>query len=543
MNQRARGQASNAQVEVAVSQVLASMGAQPTTKNSGKKRPRPAASRTTDAIKVDMGNYDDDDEIEQHEEKVSPTKDMRKESGRGRKRSDPKRIPDAEYKELLEEIPMGKVGAQMMTAFGDGPQPDLDALKAALQATRQALQFSILDARALRRKVQAQYSQAKHEAFAGVQPWKTITSNNKNDQSVSEEAATCSTPLPEPSSDNPASFPKKAFRRMETFDKADPALVYRALLADKSREHDPLGAQPKCGFDAEQLGWLFPEEVRAYDRWNELHAEYLQNERAKVTKKEDEIDDEEGDSDREAPAPEPKIHDDEVEYIGGHLKERAAVFDVRTGQMPQDRYLQFSRVRQGSFLPPNHRRSELEQEWEAGQGRGRAKSGDWSKMSAIAVRFLHWLGFDPPQVPPPDNETTQLLAFLGHDRLGRIVEKSIYLRNIKRKRELNVSVKDNEEDDIENPSSVTLRELLPGEQLTLQDVEAVLDDPDVKPAALFPSERNDHSGGGAPTNVQLYFGPGFEQRLELELEEYVRMHPMDCIRFNHVSAHFLLLQL
>jgi hypothetical protein len=40
-------------------------------------------------------------------------------------------------------------------------------------------------------------------------------------------------------------------------------------------------------------------------------------------------------------------------------------------------------------------------------------------------------------------------------------------------------------------------------------------DPDIRPALL-------HSlGESSQPSFQLYFGPGFEQRLELEMEEYV----------------------
>jgi hypothetical protein len=36
-------------------------------------------------------------------------------------------------------------------------------------------------------------------------------------------------------------------------------------------------------------------------------------------------------------------------------------------------------------------------------------------MSANSVRFWHWLGFEPPAIYPPNEETTQALAFLGYD--------------------------------------------------------------------------------------------------------------------------------
>jgi hypothetical protein len=97
------------------------------------------------------------------------------------------------------------------------------------------------------------------------------------------------------------------------------------------------------------------------------------------------------------------------------------------------------------------------------------------------------------------------LAFLAYDRLGRIVEKAIYLRNLERFRN--------------NESTVAkdhrpLWELLKGEQLTKEDVEKSLQDPDVKPGSAYGTQDVDGS-----SNVQLYFGPGWEERLEIEMEE------------------------
>ncbi len=456
MDQRARGQASNEDVESAVSSILAKMGGVPVAKGT------PTTTTTTSStaqkstskasLQVDQGNYDEEDDDDEQEVKFSQRNHCRA----TRTLVLPK-IPLHQYQELLEAIPMGRVGAQMMTAFGDGPQPNPEALKAALDGTRQALQFIVMDARALRRRVRAQYSQAQQEALAGQKKLGTNLPITDHTQA------------------------------------SDPAMIYRALLTDQSKLHDPLGRQPPCGFDVEQLSWLYPEELRAYDRWSELHAAYEQpaeEEDASVgpQQQQQQQDDEENEGD----------------YLGGHFRERAAVFDVRTDQMPQEKYMKFSKVRQGSFLPRGlgKQRSKLEKEWEGLEvGKGRGKKGSWLHMPAITVRFLHWLGFEPPEVPPPDNETTQVLAFLGHDRMGRIVEKAIYMRNLKRGKD-----------------SLELREVPPGEQLTLKDIQTVLEDPDIKPAALFPLEDK---GGEHLPNVQLYFGPGFEQRLELEMDEYV----------------------
>jgi len=124
-------------------------------------------------------------------------------------------------------------------------------------------------------------------------------------------------------------------------------------------------------------------------------------------------------------------------------------------------------------------------------------------MSAVSVRFLHWLGFDPPEKPPPDGETTQVLGFLGYDRMGRIIEKAIYLRHAE------------QHQDDGNQTDLRQRRLPEGCHLTTEDIRRALQDPDVKPQSLFSLEKKPQ---GLP-NTQLYFGPGFEQRLELELEE------------------------
>lgn len=58
-----------------------------------------------------------------------------------------------------------------------------------------------------------------------------------------------------------------------------------------------------------------------------------------------------------------------------------------------------------------------------------------------------------------------------------------------------------------------LGELRRGEQLSPSDVELAMDDPDIRPVPLHGVEKT------SQPSVQLYFGPGFEERLELELEE------------------------
>ena len=294
---------------------------------------------------------------------------------------------------------------------------------------------------------------------------------------------------------------------LETQQAVDPSLVYRAILNDEAKAHDPLGKNKPCGFDVDQLQTLYPEEVRAYHHWSELHSEYSELANKKVDQGDDDENSKaEGESsERQQPdGNDEEEKEGDEEYLGGHLKERAATFDARTADMEKESYIEFSRIRQGSFLPRRQQRSQLEMEWEAiDNKRGRMKEGSWMRMSAVSVRFLHWLGFDPPEKPPPDADTTQVLGFLGYDRMGRIVEKAVYLRNARRNK------------DGENPTDLRLRKLPEGDHLTKDDIQEALQDPDVKPQSLFRLEKQSQSF----PNTQLYFGPGFEQRLELELEE------------------------
>jgi hypothetical protein len=562
MNQRARGAASNDQLDSAVSDILVQMGV-PGAAVMKEEKKKVSSSSSSSSLKMDMGNYDDDDsDVEENDTRITP-----KPAGPPSKKNKTPlllRYSKEEYRELLDStVPMGHMGAQMMTTFGDGPQPNMEALQAALQGTRTALQLTIMDARALRRKVMAQYSQAKQEASSKRFKKNAPAASSSSTISAADASSQSATKRPRPMNATSASATMvgstaAGATTTTTAAAADSAMVFRAWLTDQSHTHDPLVKHHPCGFDMEQLSWLYPEEVRAYDRWNELHSAYEESKnkdqevntaaqtKSKNKKKkkgtgkngeneEDDLDDPEAEDETENQEDENNGEDDE--YLGGHLRERAAVFDVRTVQMPQDNYMKFAKVRQGSFLPRGvgKTRTKLELEWEqqldeTTTTRGRVKEGSWMHMPAIAVRFLHWLGFEPPEVPPPDIETTQVLAFLGYDRMGRIVEKAIYLRNLKKKtKEQRMAENNNKKkkagsstnSTIDNPSSFDLRELPAGEHLTAEDIKVALEDPDVKPAPLFRLE-GEKKEGELPRNVQLYFGPGFEQRLELELEEYVR---------------------
>jgi hypothetical protein len=201
-------------------------------------------------------------------------------------------------------------------------------------------------------------------------------------------------------------------------------------------------------------------------------------------------------------------NDYDKDNVGGHLRARAAHFDKRTDKMKDDWYLKFTEVRRGSFLPAKSKLSARELQWDKQKtkNKGRPTGGVWVHMSAVQVRFLHWIGFDPSSaLPPPDEETTACLGFLGYDFFGRIVEKSIFLRNL-----ANLKAAGGEVDEREVPL-----EMQEGEQLEASDIERAMQDPDIKPVPLYGVSQDSDKKQGP----QLYFGPGFEDRLEMEMEE------------------------
>lgn len=386
MTKRSKGEATNQQVEAAASQIISVMGGSKpqskeedgaSSKGSLKKRSicGPSDSST---FQADTGDYDDDDEEDdnhkiQQKQKEEPTK--------GNKRK-PSEMPtedeeDESYQDQIDQIKLGKQGAKMMTTFGDGPRPDPEALTTALLGTRKCLQVALFDARALRRHAKQTYEVARQ------------------------------------------SFAK---RKMATSsDAVDPNMLYRAFSG-----YDKLSYDPKCGFDMEQLRHLFPEEMRAYMRWKDLHSAYQES---SADEKNNAIQGEDGKEDNNEETITGPEQQDDPAVIGGHLQQRAAQFDHRTEKMKSDWYIKFAQVRQGSFLPRGmrHRKSEAESEWDksrkTNRKRGAPVTGTWEIMSATQVQFLHWLGFQPPAMPPPNDETTQALAFLGYDFLGKIVEK------------------------------------------------------------------------------------------------------------------------
>jgi hypothetical protein len=66
-----------------------------------------------------------------------------------------------------------------------------------------------------------------------------------------------------------------------------------------------------------------------------------------------------------------------------------------------------------------------------------------------------------------------------------------------------------------------LLELQEGEQLEVEDIKKAINDSTIRPVPLYSSFDNDASQ--LPVAAHLYFGPGFEDRLEMELDEYVLM--------------------
>jgi hypothetical protein len=405
-----------------------------------------------------------------------------KKRGRGRPRKAPTPASlNAIVLERYDDIPLGRQGAKMMVAFGDGPQPTPSVVARTLLACRQCLHAAIRDARHVRRRHQRWYSDAQRHL----------------PQSTRHKARTMLlSKLPSDSQQ----------------------FQFRALQPGS----DALSKNALCGFGTDELALLFPEEMCAYQRWSELHEATTQGtaEEGKENPSPEE----------DSAAPSAVATADAIELPGGHLQERLEQFDIRTDRMDKDNYLQFSTVRyQGSFLP-RRSRGEEERRGSIGTGgaaaaatpavppprQGRPVGGSTAQMSSVMVRFLHWLGFDIDgtvaagdeessnssalRLAAPSAETTHALAFLAHDFFGRIVEKAIFWRNVT------------------SDETKVVIELGPGEQLRESDIERALEDPEIRLEPLYASKNKSNSQAPKP---QLYFGPGFEERLEMELEEMV----------------------
>ena len=488
------GTATNEQVEAAVDRLLNLQGHHHASTNTKKPSMKTTVKLKPDAepkIEQDMEDYDDlDDDEPDYDEtaKKIPAKETRatrqKQVTPARKRSSPvaamkeadddHNVDDDDEVDwsMYEDIPLGRSGAQMMISFGDGKRPNPAAVKATLEGARHMLQTAVQDARHIRRKQKKIYRSAKNS----IQ-----TEPKKPDQLKAEWSA---------------------------------EMLYRAAAG-----YDRLAYDPKCGFGIEDLRQLFPEVMNEYRRWNEMHA---------ATEKSNAAANEEGDivvveetataANNNAdtaitPATEQglakqKNDDSNAAVVVGHLQERAAQFDLRTKKMQGEWYMKYAQLRRGSFLPRQRgRMAQADADWEASRkprGAGEHAIGCWSHMSAATVRFLHWVGFEPTsRLPPPSDETTDALAFLAYDCFGRIVEKAILLRNVEKRRVTGGEVNE----------AAILVELDPGEQLEENDIVRAMEDPDIKPVPLFSSSTEKKIGS------QLYFGPGFEDRLELEMEE------------------------
>lgn len=136
------------------------------------------------------------------------------------------------------------------------------------------------------------------------------------------------------------------------------------------------------------------------------------------------------------------------------------------------------------------------------------KKATWENLHASHVQFLHWIGFDHQSpLPPPNVATTEALAFLGYDFMGKIIEKAIFLRCLEQRLSKRGKVLKDEK---------LILELEGGKQLSRKDIERALNDSTVGAKPLYCATNSVLEKGSA---VQLYFGPGFEDRIEMELEQ------------------------
>ncbi|KAL7527148.1 hypothetical protein ACHAWF_002056 [Thalassiosira exigua] len=465
---RSRGEVGNEAVENAISSIVAAHAPSSVGGKADATVPSSSARANKDAIVPDDGNYDDDSEDDA--EATS--------SKRGALVTDAAVAPQTamwhipapvhvdknspERLEALEKIPLGKMGERMLITFGDGPTPDLEVISATLLGTRASLQRVILDARALRRQLKDKWHQARAAAM--------IHNPDRSNHELKKTMA----------------------RKRSSI--ADNELSFRAMdgKSDKIRYDVP------CGFDVSQLEILFPEEMGVYQRWKKMHEAYESSSK------------EVHDEDKAEAA---SLVKEKVETIhSGRLIERLANFDARTDKMGGDWYMKFTNVRRGSFLPrlsvrknPGPRGSEKTIKK---RGRPSTKRTSWQSLHPTSVVFLHWIGFDPlSALSPPNDETTQALGFLAYDFFGKIVEKAVSSR-------LGSHGKGGAKCGISRPDSPIL-ELTGGDQLDRGNIKQALAEVDLK--SLCTSSNVDL--GNSAKITQLYFGPGFEDRLELEINE------------------------
>ncbi|KAL9188405.1 hypothetical protein ACHAXT_006783 [Thalassiosira profunda] len=460
---RSRGEVGNDAVEKALSSIVAEHAPSKSTASGSGDAATATARANKDNIIPDEGNYDDsdDDALAPKAAASKPTKA----NNLPMKRAAPTNKNCPRRQEALDNIPLGKMGERMIVTFGDGPVPNADAIAAALLGTRASLQRAILDARALRRRQKDKWHQARAEATM------------YRASAASQEMKKTTTGVPSAVADNELSF--------------------KAMDGNS----DNLRFDVPCGFDVSQLDVLFPEEMGAYQRWKKMHDEYEENSEEVPKKTAGECEDGEG---TEKPA------SAEEAINSQRLTERLANFDARTTGMGEDWYLQFADVRRGSFLPRSGGANNTK-EWRAKSGGQNKKRGrpaknrvSWINLHPSSVVFLHWIGFDPTSaLSPPNEETTQALGFLAYDFFGKIVEKAVSLR-LERGTSKGA-----------NWQSAPLIELTGGDQLSKENIDRAIAETDLK--SLCSSSNVDL--GNSAKITQLYFGPGFEERLELEMDE------------------------
>lgn len=278
--------------------------------------------------------------------------------------------------------------------------------------------------------------------------------------------------------------------RREKFDASDNVVDPELLFSVMVKEKGTLSRwMSKCGFTMDEFATLYPEQMHEFQKFIKLREETSSAEEKDNTG-----------SDKTDPL-EGEEHTEEENNVNsiGHMCMRREAFDLRTEQMKKDYYIEYAEIRrQGSFLP--HSKSSEDKQWNTHNksGRGRPKSDTWDGRHASSVQFLYWIGFDPRSALTPPNESlTQFLAFLGYDLMGRIVERAIEVR-------------------YPGKDFRTISNIPKGDQLSVQDVRHVLSFGEFGSQKLATVSTSTGSENYKP---QLYFGEGFEDNLEVELEQ------------------------
>lgn len=506
------------QVENKINSILSQV--LPTPKPSSKKISSsvPSTSKTNASkpIVLDQDYYDDDDEgdTDGNQMKSNPSMNttINRSNGMQARASDEQEKPEktddcatlSTSMEIadLDDVPLGRTGARMMITFGDGPKPNPKACAKALMGTRQCLQNAVKDARALRRKERKEYKRAKVQANLHRAKPKDLQLLISPDSGVKNDG-----------------------RSSSPFDNGGNE-IRSDMLFEAMVGYSKIAYDLQSGFDETQLETLFPEEMRSYQRWRKMHKAYTDSKGSDNDKKkhQDTIDEEQDEGDEPVNANVSDEPESMTNDWGGHLHNRLAQFDARTDRMKEAWYLAFSEVRQGSFL--ERHRTQEHQEWEkirktktGRAGNSKRNRTSWAQLPSSHVSFLHWIGFDPGSaLLPPDHSTTEALAFLAYDFMGKIVEKAIFLRCMSKLKEHNMK---------NRPESAhMLLQLDANEQLSEEDIDRSLNDSTMTSKALYNASTSTlaESAGFA----QLYFGPGFESRIEMELDQICSKRQRDA---------------